>query len=560
MRRRFSAALVTTLAGALIVPTLSVSAAQSAARDFGRGQGWMYFSADQCDDRYGEGYADDNPGVECAVYDVPLYYFQPRGEHTSIAVTKLNAFDQENKAGTVVLNFGGPGDPGADSLALYASFEFLEPLRERFDVVSFNPRGTGFDTPLQCLSAEESAALDPDPEAFPADRDKALAFAEALVDACLTRSPLNLVSSLTTDNAARDMDLLRVGMGEEQLTFLGYSYGTQLGATYAALFPERVRALVLDGATNPDSYINNPLEDDFDQNAAFEVALERFFAWCDGPGAEYCAFVGPGMDARGAFLDVIERREAEPAEIEGTTVDGASMLSLTSSLLYARPAWPILAEALTVAGSVGVGGGDESPDVMAAASAPASAAVRLALRKSAEDEQTFDTFFDAFVIWVNTERRYERDVASIDASRERFVEDAPIFGADYWTSEYASALWPTEGIFRFTGPWSYSGRTPLLVIGTTYDPATPYSGAVAMTEQLGNAVLLTMEGDGHTASFGSNGACIDDAVLDYLADLTVPADGTVCEQETNDPPVGGGDTGATAAEVLARAFMSRVPG
>jgi pimeloyl-ACP methyl ester carboxylesterase len=346
------------------------------------------------------------------------------------------------------------------------------------------------------------------------------------------------------------MDLLRVGLGDDQLTFLGYSYGTQLGATYAALFPNRVRALVLDGATNPNDYINRPLEEDFAQNRAFEIALERFFDWCDGPAAELCGFTQPDMTASESYVDLIDRREAEPLDIQGEIIDGSALISTTVGLLYSRSLWPVLADALAIAHTTTLG----VPETDGPAAAELAATVR------AVERETFDPFLDAFLVWVNTERRYTRNPAVIDAARDRFVAEAPITGAGYWVSEYASAYWRAEGVFRFTGPWAYSGTNPVLVVGTTYDPATPYDGAVAMTDQLGNASLLTLDGDGHTAAYGGNGVCIDDAVTAYFTDLTLPADGTVCAQEIDDPiGEGDGDGVTDTAKAIVRAGLSRSP-
>jgi pimeloyl-ACP methyl ester carboxylesterase len=364
----------------------------------------------------------------------------------------------------------------------------------------------------------EDWATTPSPTPIDLDADALVARAQRYVDACLASND-GILAHVSTANVARDLDLLRAAVGDEQLTYLGYSYGTFLGATYAALFPGRSRALVLDGAVDPDRYITDPVALSIVQAGGFEAALDRFLAACAADQAA-CSGFG-GADPRAAFDELLAVAAETPLPAEGYTADprpvtADDIRAVTSTLLYSKEAWGLLAAALA-----GGQAGDGS----------LLRAIVDQIVQPREDDGSLEPFFDRFFAISGSEQQWPRDV---DEYLERGAQewaDFPHFWSSFAYAEIPLALWPVRDDDAYAGPFTVDETSaPTLVIGTTYDPATPYSGAVAMVEAQGNARLLTMEGDGHTA-YGGNSTCIDAATEAYLVDLVLPAEGTVCQQE-----------------------------
>jgi pimeloyl-ACP methyl ester carboxylesterase len=318
------------------------------------------------------------------------------------------------------------------------------------------------------------------------------------------------------------MDLLREAVGDKKLTYLGYSYGTFLGATYARLFPDNYRALVLDGALDADEYINRPLDSLREQSAGFERALDRFFQACAAQ-QDVCKF--GGTDPAAAFDALAARLDAEPAAgppDDPRPVDGDDLRSAALIAMYAKQFWPDLAGALVRAQD-----GDFS-------------GVRLLADDSygRNFDGTYDPALDRYFTLSAVEQAYPSAVQTfLDAGRHSWG----LFDHFWWNSGYAELPWglyPVSARSAFYGPFRAPAGLPTLVVGTTYDPATPYRGAIRLVAQLGNARLLTMRGDGHTA-YGGNSPCIDVAVDEYLEDGIVPAEGATCDQNvpfTASPP------------------------
>jgi pimeloyl-ACP methyl ester carboxylesterase len=312
-------------------------------------------------------------------------------------------------------------------------------------------------------------------------------------------SDTSLLPHFTTADTARDMDWVRRALGERRLNYLGFSYGTFLGATYASLFPDRYRALVLDGALDADRYINRPLLALREQTAGFERAAGRFFQAC---AANQAACSGFGDDDPWmAFDELIERAEAAPLPAaQGRPVDGDDIRAGAAVALYNKLNWSFLGQALADAFY------GRNPD------------------------GTFDPFSDRYFNLGALEQRYPRDVGTyLEAGDHSWG----LFDHFYWNHGYTELAWglyPIDPQDAYYGPFKASRHDPtVLVVGTTYDPATPYRGSVRLVRDLGNARLLTMRGDGHTA-YGGNSACIDEAVDAYLEDGDVPARGTTCRQ------------------------------
>ncbi|MGY1590983.1 alpha/beta hydrolase [Geodermatophilus sp. SYSU D00708] len=475
-------------------------------------------------------------GVQCATADLPMDFDEPDGDRVQIAVARVPATDPANRIGSLFLNLGGPGGASVDVLQARGAGLFPA-LNARFDLVGFDPRGVGQSTPaIDCHADQETQGIYsvPVPTPLDVDADALVAKAQGYVDACLANNG-EILEHVSTANVARDMDALRAAVGDEQLTYLGFSYGTFLGATYASLFPDRARALVLDGALDADQYVNDPFSSIAAQTAGFETALARFVEACAADQVA-CSGFG-GADPRLAYDQLVAAAETTPIPADGFAADprpvtGDDIRTATLWLIYAKQLWGQLGAALADAAA-----GDGS-------------AVR-ALTDAyygRRDDGTFDPGLDRYFTIGAAEQQYPTDDLQVylDRGAESWAS-FPHFWSNSGYAEVSYALWPARDEDAFLGPFDVpeSAATPL-VIGTTYDPATPYAGAEALVADLGNARLLTMEGDGHTA-YGGNSPCVDAATEAYLIDGTLPAEATVCRQEvpfTAPQPV---PTGAAAA-------------
>jgi pimeloyl-ACP methyl ester carboxylesterase len=454
-------------------------------------------------------------GVECATAELPMDYDKPGGRQVDIAVARVPAADPAQRIGALFFNFGGPGAPAVDYLQRAGAGLFAG-LSARFDIVAMDPRGVGQSEPsIDCQVDQEKEGLIPRPAPDPTnlDADALVARAERYVDKCRANNG-EILEHVSTANVARDMDALRAAVGDQQLTYLGFSYGTFLGATYAALFPDRYRALVLDGPVDPDSWIRDPVALSESQLAAFELALDRFLAACAADQTA-CSGFG-GSDPSVAYDALLASATGTPIPAPRYTEDPRAVTAddirdMTTQLLYAKQLWGLLAAALAQAAA---GDGSLTRAIMDQIVSPPG-----------------DSGLDRFLAISAAEQQWPRDVDAYLTRGAREWADAPHFWTHFAYSEIPWALWPVEDEDAYAGPFAIEPSAPTpLVVGTTYDPATPYSSAVSAVRELGKARLLTMEGDGHTA-YGRNSACVDDAVESYLIAGALPADGTVCQQE-----------------------------
>lgn len=403
-----------------------------------------------------------------------------------------------------MVNPGGPGGSAIDFLTSFSAGPGSK-LLDRFDLVAFDPRGVGHSTALDCHSTVERViAADPTPD-NEAEWSAIDQVATAFANECAQKYP-KLLPHLATPDVARDMDQVRAALGEDKLTYLGFSYGTELGAWYAELFPARVRALVLDGALDLKL---SALEISFQQATGFENALTTFFDWCAAASSN-CGWTA-GKTPAAAFAQLSAAVDTTALTVRGSARKvgpGELMLGVIAPLYAGVQGYRELASALTAAV-----GGDGS---------------RLLAFVDSYSERRQDGTYGNIQEANNAVNCLDAPTPPYTELRNevmRFAAASPTFGVATLTSLLVCAHWPVRTLKPAT-PMA-AGAAPILVIGTTGDPATPYAWAQALASQLASGVLLTYEGEGHTA-YGRGVTCIDNAVNAYLMDGTLPAGGTRC--------------------------------
>ncbi|MDA8369007.1 MAG: alpha/beta hydrolase [Nocardiopsaceae bacterium] len=456
---------------------------------------------------------------ECGTFEVPLDYADPGGERLEIAVKRLPASGGDAER-SLVINPGGPGGSGYDYVSAAADV-ISEPVRARMDVVGFDPRGVGRSAPVTCLDAAgldeyfgaefDSEDGDSDPtEVTEGGLDELEQANREFVEGCRENSG-ELMMHLGTANVARDMDVLRGVLGDERLTYLGKSYGTYIGAQYADQFPGRVRALVLDGALDPTM---DQLEMSVQQASGFETALRAFVEDC--LGQQDCPLGGPGDDVDDGLeriAGLLEDAGREP--LANRTGDGREVnraraeLGLLASL-YSESRWPQARAALTDAFD-----GD------------GTALLRLgdALYDRGPDGD-YENSTAALVAVNCSDHPSPRDIGDYEEAAAEAAEESPLFGPSLAWGALPCAYWPEEAVAE-PEKMDAPGAAPILVVGTTRDSATPYEWAQGLASGLESGVLLTYEGDGHTA-YRRGSACVDVAVDAYLLEEEVPEGGKVC--------------------------------
>ena len=446
-------------------------------------------------------------GFECATVSVPIDYAKPGGKTMRIAIARRAAKDQAHKIGSLLMDPGGPGASGID---LIESIPLPSAITDRFDIVGFDPRGVGRSHPLNCRSNLQQM-YDDDPSIdSPADRKALLTDSKAFVQECADKYG-SLLPFLGTTEVARDMDRIRIALGERQLNYVGFSYGTSIGQEYASLFPTHVRAMVLDGVID---LAQDGLQAAAGQAAGFSLALDNFVKWCDD---DDCGLGEPATQV----LDKVEAK-SELVPIRASGADrpaGPGVISLAlAQALYSDSLWPELARALKSAlRNNGTG------------------LVRLAdayLQRNVDG--TYPNAFEIYFAVSCLDSAFPRNPdAILDAAKVVAVR-YPRFGDGVVTDYVRCAYWPTPAKPLKPVPSTTKGLPPIVVISTTGDPATPYEGGVAVAHQIPTGVLVTNVGEGHTI-FSQGKACIDDAVTRYLVDLKPPKDGLRCAATASDP-------------------------
>jgi len=446
---------------------------------------------------------------ECTSVRAPLDWENPGTGDIQLSVIRQRATDGD-PVGSLLTNPGGPGASGVDLIRSSVDFAVGEALQADYDIIGFDPRGVGQSTAVRCYDAADMDAylfdIPPGVRGSAEWNADITARNAAYAAACEANSG-GILPYITTVQAARDMDLLRAVLGDEKLNYLGYSYGTFLGATYADLYPQRVGRLVLDGAIDPET---SELDVSTTQGVGFESALRAYMADCLTKDA--CPFAGTvddGMADLGVLMASVDRRPLPNAD--GRQFGADALLTSIVSALYAESSWPYLTSALT-----GVLQGD-----------PSTAFQLADFYYSRSNGQYSDNSTDAFAAYNCMD--YPADITPEQqaAADALLAEKAPTV-APYWSSDVdGCAAWPAPPTGT-RGALTADGAAPIVVVGTTNDPATPYEWSVALADQLSSGVLITRVGEGHTG-YNKGNSCVDAAVEAYFIDGTVPKDGLRCE-------------------------------
>lgn len=485
----------------------------------------------------------------CATAEVPRDHDRPRGATTTIALTLLPASgDPAERVGTLFTNPGGPGGSGVEFVQQAAPFIYPPEVLARFDVLGFDPRAVAGSDPATCFrsQAEEDASpllASPYP-ITPREEARYTLEGLALAARCQVTSPVRFATA-STANVARDMDLLRAAVGDERLFYAGYSYGTYLGATYARLFPDRVGRFLLDATVDPvawsgtgagDAAPSVPLGIRIRQGLGAHETFGEFTRLCAEGGPETCPLAALGDPATVAY-ETFDRLATQPVEIplpDGTTVLVTQQLAVATTFqsLYSPALWPDLAALLAELAA-------PAPDPSAVASAAAGTRSALGARLRGEDYPSIGGALASLCVDTASNGRVDRYPRLIDA----YDETAPYFGRFRGWVGLPCEGWKIEDRDAFTGPWEQTTTAPVLVVGTRFDPATPYQQTEPYRDLFPAGHLLTLDGWGHTALGKS--ACVDGHIATYLLTGEPPADGSVCAPDS--VPFAPADPGARSA-------------
>ncbi|MYT28859.1 alpha/beta fold hydrolase [Streptomyces sp. SID8354] len=449
---------------------------------------------------------------QCARLEVPRDYAHPERGTLRVQLVRLPATGPGKRLGSLVINPGGPGDSGVDYL-IHNSDGFAD-LGRRYDLVSFDPRGTGRTDPISCGSGYTPAA---------GGGTAALATDEKRINEACGRYSGALLPWVGTPTVARDMDVLRSALGDRKLTYLGFSYGTRLGSVYAHTFPRNAGRLVLDSVEDPT---RNMWQTAVAQAAGFQRVLDDFATDCVRTGN--CPIGPDAATAQHQLAEWYQQLTNHPIRAQGTEVDGTTYVYALREAMYSRSSWPDLRDALarlkhgdasgiaqlSGGGSGGSGTGRAGRDGGRAPGRAAAAALpsqdQLALRA---------------VTCRDTSERYGPD--DYPRAVRELTQASPLFGPDIAPTLLDCYGWPVPGddaVRDVAAP----DAPPALLVATTGDPATPYEGAAHMARALGNhSVVLTYHGEGH-AAYTSGDPCIRQKVAAYLTDGVLPAGGTGC--------------------------------
>ena len=444
-------------------------------------------------------------GFECTRVQVPLDYRKPGGDTVGIAVNRRPADDPDQRLGAMLVNPGGPGVSGI-TYAPVAAQQFSSDVLDRYDIVGFSPRGVATSEGVDCLTDAELdrfVALDPTPDndaAVAESQQTLVRFGQGCVDGAGA-----LAGHISTPEAARDMDVIRSVLGSPKMNYYGASYGTLLGSTYADLFPNRVGAMVLDGAIDASLSATRA---SLQQAQGFQTAVDAYLEDCVDQGD--CPLGDTVPAAQDGLNDVLAQIDDEPIPAGTRTLTVGHAVLGTWLPLYVPELWPALTGALRAA-SDGQGG-------------PLLRLADLYVSRGPTGYQ--DNSIEALYAVNCLDQPASLTAARVRQLLPRFREASPVFGEVFAWGLLGCPQWPAraaEPIPKIDAP----GAPPIVVVGTTGDPATPYESAVALAKQLRSGVLVTRVGEGHTG-FARGNACVDNAVNGFFADRKVPEDGLRC--------------------------------
>jgi len=447
-------------------------------------------------------------GKQCATAKAPLDWKDPGKGQIELALIRQPA--KGTKQGSLLTNPGGPGASGFDFVKDSVDFVADATLQDHFDIVGFDPRGVGRSTAVKCYDAKQMDqylyGITPGERGSDQWIAENTTVAKDFGTACQknTGAPLPEVDTVS---AARDLDLLRATLGDKKLNYLGYSYGTYLGAVYAGLYPGKTGRLVLDGALDPAA---SNFEVTQVQAKGFESALRAYLKSC--LTQKDCPFNGTVDDAMNTIAQLLASVDKSPIRnSDGRELGANTLVTAIITPLYDATAWSYL-------------------DKLFESVMQGSASVAFTLADTYNDRNADGTYSDnsteAFVAINCLDYSYDADPATMRAQAAQLAKAAPVIGPYMAYGDIGCANWPYKTSVQ-RGPISADGSAPILVVGTTNDPATPYVWAKNLASELQNGHLLTYKGEGHTAYNKSN-SCVNGAVDDYLVHGTVPADGTTC--------------------------------
>ncbi|MCV7414461.1 alpha/beta hydrolase [Mycolicibacterium litorale] len=450
------------------------------------------------------------PTAQCGTVSVPVNYDQPDGAQAQLAVIRVPATG--DRLGVLMVNPGGPGASAVDTVAGMGVALADTEIGRRFDLVGFDPRGVGHSTPqLRCRTDAEFDAYRREPmvDYSPAGVAHIEGLYRGLAQQCLNRMGADFLANVGTAAAARDMDVVRAALGENQLNYLGFSYGTELGAAYAERYPDRVRTMVLDGAVDPSL---DPVDESVAQQAGFQRAFDTYAADCAKSagcplGTDPAQFVARYHQ----LVDPLVARPAFTSDPRGLSYQDA--LTGTGNALYSPRFWPYL-----TSGLLGLARGTDAGDLLTLAD-------EYQRRDAAGHYQNRQ---DAFTAIRCVDAPYPTDPAVWVQADQRFRQAAPFLSYGQFTGfapRDVCALWPVPATSA-PRPATNPGPGKVVVVSTTGDPATPYEAGVALARQMG-ASLVTFQGKQHTVVFNGD-ACVDTAVVRFLVDGAVPPNGLQC--------------------------------
>lgn len=456
-------------------------------------------------DRYNTDGSELGSAVECAMVTVPLDYADPEGRTIEVAISRTKATGE--KIGSVLMNPGGPGSSG---LYLAGQAEGTA-VADRFDRIGFDPRGIGASEPeVRCLTSEEvdQERREPDVDVSPEGIAATEAEHRDYAAQCVERTGADVLEHVGTREVVRDMDVIRAVLGDEKLTYIGYSYGTRIGTAYAEEFPSNVRAMVLDGALDPDQ---SPVDEAVAQGAAFQTAFDAFAADC--AQTETCPLGTDPAQAVAQFRSLVDPlidRPADTTDPRGLSYDDA--ITGAQQALYSQQLWRLLRAGLN---ELRDGRGDTL--------------LRLADTYSGRlEDGSYTNIDDAFNAVRCVDGPPTTDRAAADEADARFRAAAPYLDDGRATGSAPldlCAFWPVPNT---SDPHivDVEGLPTLVVVSTTNDPATPYQAGVELAAQL-RADLVTYDGTQHTVAF-SGVDCIDEPLVNYLVELVPPEGGLRC--------------------------------